>query len=77
MIVLPKFGPQVTRVESYPLGDYLYSRSKSREDLALLQLRWRRYKESLSADDRETIEKVEKLFRGKVNRGLDRAKLGA
>ena len=74
MIVLPKLGPQVTKVESYPLGDYLYDRTKAAEDLALLQLRWRRYKESLSADDRNTIEKIERIFSRK---GIDRSKAGA
>lgn len=61
-IVLPKLGPPVRQVESYPLGDYLYDRSKAAEQLALLKIRWQRLKESLLADEREVMEKVERIF---------------
>ena len=56
-------GPATRRIESYPLGDYLYDRAKADSDLAKAKAAWFRYKLNLPDDLREVVEKVERLFR--------------
>jgi hypothetical protein len=62
-VVIPNVGPATRRVDSYPLGDYLYDRAKAAHDLTMANLRWQDYKLRLPADERAEIEKVERIFR--------------
>lgn len=65
-IEVPLLGPPVRRVESYPLADFLYDRAKARHELQLSNLRWQKFKESLTGYERDQVERVERLFRKKV-----------
>lgn len=66
-LILPApLGPPVHQVKSYPLGDYLYDRAKAEHDLARAKAAWFRYKLNLPDELRETVEKVERLFRQHV-----------
>jgi hypothetical protein len=56
-------GPPVRQVESYPLGDYLYDRSKAKDDLISANMRWIWYKEGLPQAERELVESVERIGR--------------
>jgi hypothetical protein len=60
-ILLPSI-PQVTEIERYPLADYLYDRAKAQSDLALAKLRWVWFKLRLPLDEREQVEKIERVF---------------
>jgi len=53
------------RVESYPLGDYLYNRSKAQSDLTSAEYNLRRIIDDLPEADREAIEKISRLGRKK------------
>jgi len=64
---LPQLPP-VRKVESYPLADFLYDRSRAAHDLALANLRWRRFKETLTEYERDQVERVERLFAKRVQR---------
>jgi hypothetical protein len=62
-ILLPSI-PQVRQVDldRYPLADYLYDRSKAQHDLTMAKLHWQWYKLRLPPDEREPVEKIERVF---------------
>jgi len=62
--------PLTRRIETYPLGDLLYDRSKARDDLIRANMDWIWYKGSLSAANRDDIEKVERIFRKTERRNV-------
>lgn len=74
LLVLPQFSLPVARAESYPLGGYLYNRSKAHDDLIKARVRWQNFVRDLPDADREAVEKIERLFH-KI--ALDKAKRGA
>jgi len=62
-ILLPSL-PNMRQVatERYPLGDYLYDRSRDQHDLAMAKLRWAWIKRDMSSELREQVDKIERLF---------------
>jgi len=49
--------------QPYPLGDYLYNRSKAQDDMIRAQYRWRKMIDGLSEADRQQVEKIARIFR--------------
>lgn len=64
-LVVPRLIPPVARQASHQFEDYLYDYGKAVHDLAMFKVRWTRYKQGLPEDERETIEKIERLFHRK------------
>ena len=58
--------PPVRKLESYPLADFLYDRARAAYDLELANLRWRKFKQSLTEYERDQVERIERLFQKKV-----------
>ena len=67
----PQFKPDHFRelpykqVERYPLGDYLYNRSKAQHDLIRAEYNMRRLIMDLPEHERDMIEKIARLGRKK------------
>jgi hypothetical protein len=59
-LIIPRLG--VCRIESYPLGDYLYDRSKAADDLRKYLLAWIYYLHNQPEDVQEAVSKVARLF---------------
>jgi hypothetical protein len=65
VLVIPHLGPPVRKVESYPLGDYLYDRSKAADDLKKAHLAWLYYMRAQPIDVQEAVVKIRRLFRNR------------
>jgi hypothetical protein len=63
LIETPSFLMPVTRVESYPLGDWIYNRGRAISDLVRAELSWRYYLNRQPPNVLEAIDKVTRLFR--------------
>jgi len=54
--------PLVRKLETYPLADYLYDRSRASDDLKKAELGWLWYIHRQPEDVQEAVRKVSRLF---------------